>query len=109
MTDITPQIGPDTPGWAEFWERAHTVADENGMCPEFDRITREMGGVPRPVKVDTVTYDVTVRITVPGVHHKHTANREQIAAALQSRIASEYGFIQERVEIDRLTISTPAN
>lgn len=54
--------GPDHPDWDTWWDEAHEVADDNEMCPEFERVVGVMHGKPRPPK-HAERERVTVRVT----------------------------------------------
>jgi hypothetical protein len=57
------QISGDDHRLANFWEKAHRVADSANFCEQFDRMAEAMDG-PRRNRTVLVDHSVTVTITV---------------------------------------------
>lgn len=57
------QIKADDPRLSEFWDEAHTLANNAGHCSVYDNLVEALGG-PRREKDYIMTLDVTMRVRV---------------------------------------------
>ena len=69
------QISADDERLTDFWERAHSVADDHGYCEVFDTIVTELGGPQREVELSV---EVTMTFTVPITIGRNDISRTEI-------------------------------
>lgn len=100
--------GPEHPDWHRWWPEAHEIADDNEMCPEFDRIVNVMHGMPRPprhAEHERVTLRVYLDIDVT-VGYEEDVDESEIADRIYNldrhdlrQAINDYSET-ERVEVD---------
>lgn len=69
-------IGPETPGWAEFWEKVRELAEEDGYEEQYNTLA-EAFGAPE-IDDQEVELDVEVRIEPFYVTIRRTMTRRQL-------------------------------
>jgi hypothetical protein len=100
------QVGKPIVSWgdprlAKLWEDAHTQANEDELCEDYDNFVEAIGGPPR---MRGFYGSITVYFNKPGVAETHDAKEvlEDIALAIKGELAD--GITITEVEADRYSV-----